>query len=84
MIISKIKGLLQVIESEGFKVEYESFGCTMTANSKKEADNVIRVAKAFIGEENVEPGTLTFRASDDFGIYTENCPGAFFFFCTKK
>ena len=82
--MSKIKELLQLIESEGFKVEYQSFGCTMTANSKKEADNVIRVAKAFIGEENVGSGTLPFRASEDFGVYTENCPGAFFFFCTKK
>ena len=29
-------------------------------------------------------GTLPFRASEDFGIYTQHRPGAFFFFCTKK
>ena len=84
LILGKIKELLQAIESEGYKVDFESSGGTMTSNSKKEADNVIRVAKAFIGEENVGSGSLPFRASEDFGVYTENCPGAFFFFCTKK
>jgi metal-dependent amidase/aminoacylase/carboxypeptidase family protein len=30
------------------------------------------------------PGELPFRASEDFGVYTQHRPGAFFFFCTKK
>lgn len=42
------------------------------------------MGKAFLGEDKVKAGTLPFRASEDFGCYTEKCPGAFFFFCVKK
>jgi metal-dependent amidase/aminoacylase/carboxypeptidase family protein len=56
----------------------------MTSNTKKEAENVLRVAREHLGEDKVGQGTLPFRASEDFGYYTMVKPGAFFFFCTKR
>jgi len=49
-----------------------------------EAEHVVRVAKAFLGENRAGPGELPFRASEDFGFYTQAKPGAFFFLCTKN
>lgn len=45
---------------------------------------MLRVAKEYLGEEKVSQGTLPFRASEDFGYYTQVKAGAFFFWCTKK
>ena len=45
---------------------------------------MLRIAKGYLGEEKVGQGTLPFRASEDFGYYTQVKPGAFFFWCTKR
>lgn len=65
-------------------MEYDEIISCRNENSKKEAENVLRVGSALFGPEKVGLGTLPFRASEDFGCYTQVCPGAFFFFCTKK
>ena len=52
-------------------------------NTKEEAEHVLRVAKKYLGEDRAGVGELPFRASEDFGFYTQLRPGAFFFFCTK-
>ena len=42
------------------------------------------MAREYLGPEKVSSGTLPFRASEDFGFYTQARPGAFFFWCTRK
>lgn len=53
-------------------------------NSEKEAENVLRVAKEYLGEGRSGHGILPFKASEDFSYFTQARPGAFFFLCTKK
>lgn len=54
------------------------------SNSKAEAHHVERVAKQFFGEENVGPGCMPVKASEDFAYYLLNKPGAFFFLGSGK
>lgn len=51
----------------------------MTINHKNEADNVVRVAKKLYGDGIAGPDGFPIKASEDFGFYLEQTPGAFFF-----
>lgn len=39
-------------------------------NTETEAENVIRVAKKVVGEENVDGKNVPVRASEDFAFFT--------------
>ncbi len=54
---------MEEVKADGFTYEFEFSSHAMTANSKKEADNVLRVAREFLGEDKVGSGSLPFRAS---------------------
>ena len=45
---------------------------------------MLRVAADAFGKEKSSKGTLPFRASEDFGNYTQLRPGAFFFLCHRN
>ena len=49
--------------AKGFITDLNLSMYPLTCNSKKEADNVTRVAKEYLGEDKVHEGTLPFRAS---------------------
>ena len=84
LVLTKIRSLLKKIEEEGFKVDYTQIVSCKNDNSQKEADHVLRVAADTFGKEKSSKGTLPFRASEDFGNYTQLRPGAFFFLCHKN
>ena len=69
----------------------KSFGCTAevefigedstalpTINTKKEAENVQRVAEKVFGVANVSGEGLPLPGSEDFAFFLEDKPGAFF------
>lgn len=76
--------MLEEIKLDDFTYHLNVSSHPMTSNTKAEAEHVLRVARDYIGAERVGSGTLPFRASEDFGFFTMERPGAYFFFCTKK
>lgn len=83
-VLGKLRELLEEVKSDGFSYDLHTSSHPMTANTKAEAEHVLRVARDYLGPERVGSGTLPFRASEDFGFFTMERPGAYFFFCTKK
>lgn len=68
---------------EGFKYDfYHHVNAPINANTKLEAEHVLRVGKKVFGEENSNEGKLPFRASEDFAFFTKHRPGAYFFLST--
>ena len=49
-----------------------------TINTKKEAENVQRVAEKVFGVANVSGEGLPLPGSEDFAFFLEDKPGAFF------
>ena len=84
LVLGKMRELLDEIRLEGFTCHLHAASHPMTSNTKAEAEHVLRVAREYLGAERVGSGTLPFRASEDFGFFTQERPGAYFFFCTKK
>jgi hippurate hydrolase len=76
--------MLNKIKEDGFGTTLDIHTSCLTSNTPQEAEHVLRVAREYLGPEKVSSGTLPFRASEDFGFYTQARPGAFFFWCTRK
>ena len=52
---------------EGFKYKFYHKYDPLTANTKEEAEHVLRIGKKVFGEGNSHEGELPLRASEDFG-----------------
>lgn len=70
------------------------YGCTVNTeirskypalfNREKEAENVARVGKKVLGENNVRSDKLPVYASEDFAYFPHILPGAFYFLTSSS
>lgn len=73
------------MENEGFRTEFHATEPGLPIiNTPAEANHVLRVAEQFYGKENAGRGPLPFKASEDFGYFCKDRPGAFFFLASGK
>ncbi|EGR30960.1 hypothetical protein IMG5_120230 [Ichthyophthirius multifiliis] len=83
------KDLVQILEEIKYqnKVDYQldwKNTFPILSNTEKEANDIERIAKEYFGEQNVGFGCMPVKASEDFGFYVQNKPGAFFFQVLKE
>lgn len=84
-MVEKLRELTKEVEKEGFRTEFNATEPGLPiVNTSPEAEHVLRVAETFYGKDNVGQGPLPFRASEDFGYFCKEKPGAFFFLSSAR